>query len=252
MKYGRRNRTILNQINVTGTREVLNACVNNNVKTLIHVGSIGAIGYDPKGKILSKEDTSMDWSKDASSYYGYSKRKAIDLVLANQSASLRVSVAHPGIMLGPGDLKSLPLYNIGKYRLSLTPAGGTNFIDVRDVASGLIQIANFGSDKSEYLLTANNITHKELFKEIAKQAKKKTSVGQLHPIVGTIISPIVGLLEFVMPRSSLLSKEGTVKAFHKRYFSNEKAISELEWEPKYSLDQTVEDSVIWLQSEGKL
>lgn len=252
MRYGRRNRDILQQINVLGTQEVIKACKNNKVKNLIHIGSIGTIGYDKKGTSLGTEDSEIDWEKDSSSHYGFSKKQSVDLALTSGGNDLRVVVAHPGIMLGPGDLKSLPLYKIGKYRVSATPGGGTNFIDVRDVARGLINLQHNGKTGSQYLLTSHNKTHKELFKTIALHFKKKTSVAQIHPIIGMIISPIVGLLEYIMPKSSLLSKEGTVKAFHKRYFSNEKAKKELRWKPRYTLEQTIGDAVEWLQSEGKL
>lgn len=252
MRYGRRNKTVLEQINVMGTKEVVKSCINNNVKNLIHIGSIGALGYNKSGTPLSTEEVEKDWNKDKSSYYGFSKKKSMDLVLENTSNKLRVVIAHPGIMLGPGDLKGLPLYKIGRYRISMTPGGGTNFIDVRDVARGLVELQYRGSNGDQYLLTSHNKTHKELFKVIAAHFNKKTSVGQIHPIFGLLISPVVGLLEFVMPKSSLLSKEGTVKAFHKRFFSNEKARKELRWKPYYSLEQTVADSVTWFESEGKL
>lgn len=252
MRYGRRNREFLEQINVIGTREVIKACRNNKVKNLIHIGSIGTIGYHKKGVPLGTEESKINWEKDSSAYYGHSKKRSIDIVLAPVDNDLRVIVAHPGIMLGPGDLKSLPLYKIGKYRLSATPGGGTNYIDARDVARGLINLQYKGEHRSEYLLTSHNKTHKELFKAIAKHFDKKTSVAQIHPLVGVVISPIIGLLEFVLPKSSLLSKEGTVKAFHKRFFSNEKAKKDLAWSPEFSLEQTIADSVEWLQAEGKL
>ncbi|OLS28700.1 MAG: dTDP-glucose 4,6-dehydratase [Candidatus Heimdallarchaeota archaeon LC_2] len=252
IRYGRRNRDMLDRINILGTQEVIQACRKNKVKNLIHIGSIAVVGYDKKGITLGTEESKINWEKDSSSYYGYSKKKSVDLVLQCAVDDLRVVVAHPGIMLGPGDLKSLPLYQIGKYRISAAPGGGTNFIDVRDVARGLISLQYLGEPGSEYLLTSHNRTHKELFKLIAKHFGKKSYVAQIHSFVGIIISPIVGLLEFVMPKSSMLSKEGTVKAFHKRFFSNEKAKKELGWRPEYSLEQTIEEAVVWLESEGKL
>lgn len=252
MRYGRRNKDFLDQINVKGTEEVVKACINNKVKTLVHVGSIGTIGYDKKGLVHGTEQNKIDWDKEKSSYYGHSKKRGVNAALSSKKEGFRVVIAHPGIMLGPGDLKSLPLYKIGKYRISMTPGGGTNYIDVRDVASGLIALENEGIDGSEYLLTAHNVSHKELFKIIAKNSNKKTSVGSIPSIVGSILSPIVSLLEFIMPKSSLLSKEGTVKAFHKRFYSNDKMTKQTKWQPKYSLQETVTDSVNWLKSEGKL
>ena len=174
IRYGRRNRDMLDRINILGTQEVIQACRKNKVKNLIHIGSIAVVGYDKKGITLGTEESKINWEKDSSSYYGYSKKKSVDLVLQCAVDDLRVVVAHPGIMLGPGDLKSLPLYQIGKYRISAAPGGGTNFIDVRDVARGLISLQYLGEPGSEYLLTSHNRTHKELFKLIAKHFGKKS------------------------------------------------------------------------------
>ena len=55
-----------------------------------------------------------------------------------------------------------------------------------------------------------------------------------------------------MPKKSILSKEGTGKSFEFRFFSNQKALNDLDWTPTVDLDDTITDSVIYLQSIGKI
>lgn len=253
MQYGRRNISALKLVNEIGTQYVLNACISNNVSKLIHVGSIGTLSYDKKGVKHSTENDKIDWNKEKSSHYGYSKYRGVEIALSKKDSDLQVMICHPGIMLGAGDLKSKPLFKMGsKLRFMATPSGGTNFIDVRDVATGLLHIEKSGKDGEEYLITNNNITHKKLFQAIAGQSNKKISVVNIPSIFGVLISPIVWMLEFIMPKKSLLSKEGTVKAFHKRYFSSEKAEKELNWTPNYTLTETIDDAMKWLKSEDHL
>lgn len=251
MKYGRRNRSILHKINAEGTKNVLKACIEHNVKTLVQVGSIGMLQYEKNGD-LSDGSTYLNWNKEGFAYYGYSKFEAVDAVLSSES-SLKVMVGHPGIMLGPGDVKSQPLIRAGRnFKLFVVPAGGTNFIDVRDVALGLVHIAENGADRSSYLLTNHNLTHKQLIKSIAEATSNKIRVGKLPSFLTFILSPLVWALEFIMPKLSLLSKEGTIKSFHKRYFDNSQTQNELKWKPKYVLEETIRSQTEWLISEGRL
>lgn len=253
MKYGRRNYEILDKINVQGSANVLTSCEKYNVNTLVHVSSIGAIGYHNKDIPLTTEDFPTNWEKEKKNQYGYSKKRGEDAVMSSQKEGLRVSAGMPAIMLGAGDLKSLPLYKMGrKMRLMLAPRGGTPFADVRDVARGLVAIEERGENKERYLLTSNNIYIKQLFKEIARHNKKRNWVLEIPSFVGTLINPLVYLLEFVMPRSSQLSMEGTGKAFDKRFFSNKKAKEKLGWEPIYKIQDTIDYAVTWGIREGYL
>ncbi|MCH8905785.1 MAG: NAD-dependent epimerase/dehydratase family protein [Candidatus Heimdallarchaeota archaeon] len=253
IRYGRRNKSALRLVNKIGTQNVFNACISNNVSKLIHVGSISTFSYDKKGRRLTTENDMVDWNREKSSHYGYSKHCGVQIVRSNIGGKLQVMIGHPGIMLGAGDLKTKPLFKIGsKLRFIVAPAGGTNFIDVRDVAAGLLHIEKYGKSGEDYLISHNNITHKELFHAIAIQAEKKISVLSISSLAGSLIGPIVSLLEFIMPKKSLLSREGTVKAFHKRYFSNKKTEEELGWAPNYSLAETIDDAMTWLKAEGHL
>lgn len=253
IKYGRRNVEILNLVNVKGSENVRISCEQNDVKKLIVCSSIAATGYYNKDEPLTDEDYPTDWDKDKSAHYGYSKWRGEEIARQTENEDLIVCTGMPAIMLGAGDIKSLPLFKLArKFPILLAPKGVTNYADVRDVARGFLAVEEMGEDKERYFLTSNNISHKQLLKEIAKHKNKKLGVLQIPSFIGILLSPLVGLLEFVISKNSLVTKEGTVKAFHKRLYTNKKAKDRLGWEPVFTLQETIDYGVSWAINEGHI
>jgi dihydroflavonol-4-reductase len=80
-------------------------------------------------------------------------------------------VANPGFLLGPGDryrVSTWPVYRYLEGKLRLTTRGGLSFCDARDVAAGLLLLAERGRAGERYVLTRaeGNLTHAEFFRRV--------------------------------------------------------------------------------------
>lgn len=137
--------------NVEGTRNILEAAAEAGVERVVYVSSVAAVGHN--GKPL----TEKHWNTEQANAYYLSK------ILSEQLAwematklNLELVVALPAAMVGPHaqrltDTMGL-LDDVLRNRLPLDPSFYFNFVDVRDVADGLIQAAEKGRPGERYIL----------------------------------------------------------------------------------------------------
>src|SRR5690349_14333062 len=126
----RLKRKIFN-VNINGTRNVVNACLLNNVQRLIHISSVAALG---RQKDKSDVDESNKWADSPiNSTYGKSKYLAELEVFRGQEEGLSTAIVNPSLILAPADWdkSSAKLF---KYVWSQRPyftEGSMNYVDVR-------------------------------------------------------------------------------------------------------------------------
>ena len=127
-------------VNVQGTKNVVEACKKCGVKRLVYASSVDAIPPLP-GKQLMRELSHFE-PDILDGTYAKTKATATQYVLDSQSDTLDVVVTHPGACCGPYDFKvssvgeMVRMYMRGKFPVSLA-FGMYNFVDVRDVAKGM-------------------------------------------------------------------------------------------------------------------
>ncbi len=87
-------------INVLGTRNVVDACLAQNVQRLVHISSAAALGRQ-KGQSHVDEKTWVD--SPLNSVYAQSKYRAELEVFRGQEEGLNTIVVNPSIILAPSD-----------------------------------------------------------------------------------------------------------------------------------------------------
>lgn len=164
-----RDRPRLAAVNVEGTRVLLEAA--GQEARIVHVSSVAAIGPAPAADQLADERQPFpSWANRLP--YAATKRAGEELALGAAECGADVVVANPGFLLGPGDVHRISTWAIGRYlqgALRFHAPGGLSFVDVRDVAAGLIAAAQRGRAGERYILTSRegNLSHQELFRRVA-------------------------------------------------------------------------------------
>ena len=107
ISYWRRERDELTRVNQVGVGNVVNACVRHSVRRLVHVSSVGAIGFFRDGR-LADEDTEFNWPKSfpymTSKYAG---QQVVERGVCERG--LPAIILNPASLMGPGDpIPSLP------------------------------------------------------------------------------------------------------------------------------------------------
>jgi dihydroflavonol-4-reductase len=139
------------EVNVQGTRNVLRAAAEAGVKRVVYVSSVAAVGHN--GQPLDEGH----WNSDLQNPYYRSK------ILAEQAAwqcaeqlGLPLVTVLPSAMIGPHAARLTDtlgfLASVLARRVPLDPNFLFNFVDVRDVAAGMISAAERGRPGERYLL----------------------------------------------------------------------------------------------------
>lgn len=168
----------MHQTNITGTANLVNACLENGVKKYCQVSSIAALGKAENGA-LTNEETAWIPEKKASGY-SISKFHSEMEVWRGMNEGLEAVVVNPSVILGPGEWHSgSPAFFNNIYKgMKFYTTGVTGYVDVRDVTKAMLLLTceeNWAQARSNrYLLNAANITYQELFAGIASSLNVKS------------------------------------------------------------------------------
>lgn len=139
------------EVNVQGTRNILRAAAEAGVRRVVYVSSVAAVGHD--GQYLDEKT----WNDERRNPYYISKilseRAAWE---AAQAHGLSMVSVLPSAIIGPHAERLTDtmgfLAAVLAHKLVLDPDFHFNFVDVRDVADGLIGAAERGRPGQRYIL----------------------------------------------------------------------------------------------------
>ena len=165
----------LYQVNVGGTWKVLRQCMEHDVGKMVYVSSVHAIPEKPKGCIISEDCEFSPGLVDGD--YAKSKAAATELVFDAAERGLNASIVFPSGIIGPGDLQGGSFTSMAKSFLSgklpFAVRGGYDFVDVRDVARGILACSESGEPGKGYILSGHYVTIRRMLQLVGKAAKLK-------------------------------------------------------------------------------
>lgn len=232
--HERRDRARLVEVNVEATRVLLGA-VEPGAR-LVHVSSVAAIGPAPARE--QPADESQPFPAFAERLpYAATKRAGERLVLEAAAAGADAVVANPGFLLGPGDAHRVSTWPVQRYlqgTLRFHAAGGLSFADARDVAAGLVALAERGRAGERYILTSRegNLSHAELFRRVGELTGVRRALLPLPRRLAVLAATLV----------PWPAKPGEVEAAtHWWFYTPAKAEAELGFAAR-PLDETIADT----------
>ncbi len=247
--YWRADPTYLYEVNVEGTRRVLQAAREAGVQRVVFTSSAAAVGLQA-GR---PSDETMVFNLAPDRFpYGYSKAMAEVACVEAAQAGQEVVIVNPVVVMGPGDLNVISGDFVLKIkRLQWTvpvPPGGVAVIDVRDVARMQIAAARQGRSGQRYILGAANYKYSYWFSLIAEV------VGAARPripVVGWMLPSLAGLFDRLRAAGVALPVDGnqTRLGAHDIFFDFSKGWAEL-GEPQIDMRQSVQDTYDWYLAHG--
>jgi dihydroflavonol-4-reductase len=156
VSHRRRDLPSLRAVNVEGTRRLL-AAVDRGAR-VVHVSSVAAVGPVASATSRAREDHVFPPAA-AGLPYARTKREGELVALESAAAGLDVVVASPGFLLGPGDIHRVSTWPLFAYlagKIRFITAGGLSFVDARDAARGLVELAERGRTGERTILATES------------------------------------------------------------------------------------------------
>lgn len=239
------------KVNVTGTKNVTDLCQKYQVEKMVYVSSVHAIEEKPPGQVITEaEEFSPDRVKGA---YGKSKAEATEYVRRAAQNGLNAMIVHPSGIIGPGDRSGgymtamFRAYLKGRFPVAIQ--GGYDFVDVRDVADGILQCAEKGKPRESYILSNAYITVREMFDILSEISGRKKPFGTLSIKAVRLLAPALERLQRLSGSPPLVTPYSIDTLGSNGNFSHAKAARELGYTLR-PIRETLTDIVTWLQAEG--
>lgn len=242
-KYDRNN---LYKINVTGTKNVVDAALNAGIKKFLFLSSVVTVGSSANPTVLNEDAPYTIKNLDLG--YFETKKEAEDIVLNHgKNGELYAFCVNPSTIYGAGDAKKGSRSNqikVAQGNLPFYTSGGVNVIAVEDVCEGIILALQKAESGQRYILCNENMTIQNLFAKIAKAANTPAP----RWLMPTWLLHSVGYLGDLFKKG--LSSENAYTATMYHWFSYKKAENDLGFKPKIRADQAIKNSVQWMKDNG--
>jgi dihydroflavonol-4-reductase len=224
-----RDPSIFYDINVTGTRTLLETARAVGIERTVYCSTIGAIGLPPGGG-LGTEETPVSLEQMAG-HYKRSKYLAEQEVLRLAHEGLPVVIVNPSAPVGAGDVKPTPtgqiIVDFMKGRMPAYIETGMNIIDVDDVAAGHLLAMQKGRLGERYILGNKNLMLREVFEILSRLTGVRAPSIKLPRLA---ILPLAYLNQWIANltgRPPRIPLEGVKMAKYKMHYDCGKAIREL-------------------------
>ena len=244
---------LLHQVNVVGTRNVIEACLKTGVRRLVYTSSIQAIAEPPHGIAIDKT-LSFDPGK-AIGEYDRSKTQATLEVLKAVKQGLDAIIVCPTGVIGPYDFKPSEMgqlfIDFAKKKLKAYIDGAYDFVDVRDVATGHILACEKGGAGENYILSGERITITELMlmmEEITGVRPPRFKMPVWLAKIITTFAPLYYSRTNTKPR---FTKYAIRTLTSNSTISQGKSCHELGYSPR-PIRESIADAIQWFKEKGRL
>ena len=221
--------SIFYDINVTGTKNLLEAARDVGVERIIYCSTIGAIGLPPGGG-LGTEETPVSLEQMAG-HYKRSKYLAEQEVVKLAKAGLPVVIVNPSAPVGAGDVKPTPtgqvIVDFMKGRMPAYIETGMNIVDVDDVAAGHLLAMEKGRIGERYILGNKNLMLREVFEIMSRLTGIKAPSIKLPRLAILPLAYVNQWIANLTGQSPRITLEGVKMAKYKMHYDCSKAIREL-------------------------
>lgn len=223
------------EVNVVGTKNILEAAIKENVSHFIHCSSASIIGPVDKSRL----DENYPYY-DCSDIYKLTKMLAEKIVLNNKE-KIPITIISSEFIYGPGCFHYFPLFKAIKEKKIFIVGKGDNLhqpVYVTDVVNTfLLSINNKKAIGEKFIIAGiENITSKELILKIMEKINLNYRLFHIPLWLARIASHILRI------------HPGAIDFFTKNHiYSISKAKKILGYEPKVNIDKGIENTVKWFE-----
>ncbi|HXK71386.1 MAG TPA: NAD-dependent epimerase/dehydratase family protein [Clostridia bacterium] len=243
---------LMHDVNVKGTQNIVDMALKYKIKRLVYVSSVHAIRELPKDETIIE---TLDFNPDkVKGEYSKSKAMATKIVLDSVEKGLDAVVVHPSGIIGPGDYAGGHTTQLVKDcangNLTACVNGGYDFVDVRDVAEGVVLAAEKGIKGNTYILSGEYYPVKKITDAICSAIGRKQIKTILPLWFAKMTAPFAELYYRIRKQKPLFTRYSLYTLQSNSKFNSNKAQKELGYKKKFSLKQSIEDTYLWCKANN--
>lgn len=245
--------SLLETVNIGGTRNVVEACLQSRVKRLVHFSSVHAMPDESmslsEGRLVPEAEYHLyppyDWSKASAEIEVYKGlEKGLDAI-----------ILRPTAIVGPHDYRpSLfgeALIRLANGKLPALISGGFNWVDVRDVVQVAIRAGGCASTGARYVIGGHWVS----LCDVAKLVEQITGVSApklVCPLwLARIGAPVVTAIDRLTGKRPLYTSVSLKAISSHRDLSYKQTILDLDYHPR-PFEETIVDTLRWFEEAGQL
>jgi dihydroflavonol-4-reductase len=227
-------------VNVRGTRTVMEECLREGVERVVYTSSAAALGPATDGKAATEKQpfTAGRLGIPYMNSVHEAEAQAIELV----AEGLPLVCVNPSMCLGAGDHLLSSTRLVRSFLLGRIPVytdGAVGIVDVRDVAAGHLLAEMGGKVGERYVLSGRNFTFERLFADLGRLSGVPTPV-RIPPRAAAAAAAVLG----VRGRTWPLTTAEVRAAGHSWTYRSTKAQRALGWRARPH-EETLEATVAW-------
>ncbi len=173
VSFNPRHRRKLMEINVTGTRNVVNACLNLGIRRLVYISSVAALGRQKNQTLINEDNPWTD--SELNTWYAESKYRGELEVFRGQEEGLSTAILNPSVILTRGNWNnsSAQLFKYVWKEIPFYIDGALNYVDGRDVAALAVKLYHADIEGERFIANAGSVSFKKFFDEVALRFNRK-------------------------------------------------------------------------------
>lgn len=236
----------LKRINVRGTSNIVNLCLDFKIEKLCYVSSIAAFSHNDGKSAITEES---EWI-GAANVYGLSKYLAEMEVWRGTQEGLPAVIVNPGVIIGPGFWYqgSGSLFRAAAKAPKYFIPGGSGFVTINDTIEIMTSLMRSDIQGERYILVSDNLSFENLMTLLAdgfglKRPEKKLKNWQLD-----VIWRLDWLRSRYRGKRRRLSRQQAKSLKQQMYYSNTKIINTLDYQFE-DLEKVITDCCELYKSE---
>lgn len=246
-----RDRKKMQAVNVEGTAQVVNTCLDEGVEKLLYVSSIAAVGRTKPIQVLNEKNILQ--TSPYNSEYGISKFLGEQEVWRGIAEGLNAAIVNPSVILGAGRwYEGTGQFFDNIHRgFRFIPSGKISLVDVRDVARMLLILAKSDLSGERFIANAGELSFRDFLGAIAQELQVPKPQILITPLLRELAWRAAQVPTWFTGKAPLVTKDNLRQASLELVFENTKSKQQLQFE--YTpLSQTIaETGKAFLNSGGK-
>jgi dihydroflavonol-4-reductase len=220
----------LRKVNIEGTANIVNCCIDFGVKKLCHVSSIAALGDTKEGETNITEETEWNPEKNHGDY-AITKYGAEMEVWRGFQEGLEVLIVSPGVIFGYGfpEQGSSLIFKALKKGLSFYTKGKTGIIAVEDVVNSMVLLMHKNINGQQYTLVAENPTLDTILFTISKGLKIKKPSIYANKTLTSIAWRLDWFLSKILGKKRSFTRATAISSHSLDTYDNSKVKAELNY-----------------------